>query len=65
MITLQQVLSSQSNILENARVKLVRHQDSRQQYRDVIKDILHRWEVMTGKTAAKLGLIAGVIHEEG
>lgn len=38
MITLQQVLSSQSNILENARVKLVRHQDSRQQYRDVIKD---------------------------
>ncbi|MBA4077390.1 MAG: hypothetical protein C0508_20335 [Cyanobacteria bacterium PR.023] len=38
MITLRQVLSSQSNILENARVKLVRHQDRRQQYRDVIKD---------------------------
>ncbi|PCJ96237.1 MAG: hypothetical protein COA45_11465 [Zetaproteobacteria bacterium] len=38
MITLQTILSSQSPILDNAKVKLVRHKDSREQYRDVIKD---------------------------
>ena len=38
MITLKEILSSQSNVLENARVKLVRHKDNRLEYRDVIKD---------------------------
>lgn len=38
MITLEQVLSSQSKLLEGARVKIVRHKDSREAYRDVIKD---------------------------
>ncbi len=38
MITLQQILNSQSPLLENAKVKLVRHKDDREQYRDVIKD---------------------------
>lgn len=38
MITLQQILRSQSDILENARVKIVRHKDSREQYRHIMKD---------------------------
>lgn len=38
MITLRDILNSQSDILEGKRVKLVRHKDSRAEYRDVIKD---------------------------
>lgn len=38
MITLQQVLKSQSDILNHARVKIVRHKDSREQYRHIMKD---------------------------
>lgn len=38
MITLQQILRSQSDILENARVKIVRHKDGRAEYRDAMKD---------------------------
>jgi len=38
MITLHDVLNTQSSILENAKVKLVRHKDSRVEYRDIIKD---------------------------
>ncbi len=38
MITLQQILNSQSPILEGKKVKLVRHKDSRAEYRHVMKD---------------------------
>lgn len=38
MITLAQILQSQSPILEGKRVKLVRHKDSRAEYREAIKD---------------------------
>ena len=38
MITLEQILNSQSSILKGKHIKLVRHKDSREQYRDVIKD---------------------------
>jgi hypothetical protein len=38
LITLQQILGSQSDILDNARVKIVRHKDSREQYRHIMKD---------------------------
>lgn len=42
MITLQQVLNSQSTLLEGKRIKLVRHKDTRREhraeYREVIKD---------------------------
>ena len=38
MLTLAQILQSQSSILEGKRVKLVRHKDSRAEYRDAIKD---------------------------
>ena len=38
MITLQQILTSQSPILEGKKVKLVRHKDSRAEYRHVMKD---------------------------
>ncbi len=38
MITLQQILTSQSSILEGKRVKLVRHKDSRAEYREIVKD---------------------------
>lgn len=38
MITLKQILSSQSPILEGKKVKLVRHKDSRIEYRHVMKD---------------------------
>ncbi len=38
MITLQQILNSQSPLLEGKRVKLVRHKDSRAEYRHVMKD---------------------------
>ncbi len=38
MVTLAQILQSQSSILEGKRVKLVRHKDSRAEYRDAIKD---------------------------
>lgn len=38
MITLQQVLKSQSPLLEGKRVKLVRHKDSRAEYREIVKD---------------------------
>jgi hypothetical protein len=38
MITLSQILSSRSAVLEDRRVKLVRHKDHREEYREVIKD---------------------------
>ena len=38
MITLQQILNSQSQLLNGKKVKVVRHKDSRGEYRDVIKD---------------------------
>ncbi len=38
MITLQKILNSQSPILEGKKVKLVRHKDSRVEYRHVMKD---------------------------
>ncbi|MCC6597651.1 MAG: GIY-YIG nuclease family protein [Alphaproteobacteria bacterium] len=38
MITLQQILRSQSDILDHARVKIVRHKDSRKEYRHIMKD---------------------------
>ena len=38
MITLQQILRSQSSILDDKRVKLVRHKDSRIEYRDLLKN---------------------------
>lgn len=38
MITLQQTLNSRSSLLEGARVKVVRHKDGREEYRDVIRD---------------------------
>lgn len=38
MITLEQILNSQSTILEGVKVKVVRHKDSRTEYRDILKD---------------------------
>lgn len=38
MITLQQILNTQSDILENAKVKIVRHKDNRAGYRHITKD---------------------------
>ena len=38
MLTLKQILNSQSPLLEGKKVKLVRHKDSRAEYRHVIKD---------------------------
>ncbi len=38
MITLQQILNSQSSILEGKKVKLVRHKDSRPEYRELLKN---------------------------
>ena len=38
MITLRQILNSQSPLLEGKKVKLVRHKDSRVEYRHVMKD---------------------------
>ncbi len=37
MITLQKILNSHSPLLNDAKIKLVRHKDSRVQYRDLIK----------------------------
>lgn len=38
MLTLKQLLDTQSTVLEGKRVKLVRHKDNRAQYREVVKD---------------------------
>ncbi len=38
MITLQQILNSQSPVLDGKKIKLVRHKDSRAEYRHVMKD---------------------------
>lgn len=38
MLTLQKILSLQSDVLEHAKVKVVRHKDSREEYRHVMKD---------------------------
>jgi hypothetical protein len=38
MITLQSLLSSQTDILNKPRVKLVRHKDARTEYRDMLKN---------------------------
>jgi hypothetical protein len=38
MITLQQILDSQSLILKDKKVRLVRHKDNRQEYRHAMKD---------------------------
>jgi hypothetical protein len=37
VITLQKILDSQSALLEGKKVKLVRHKDSRAEYRDILK----------------------------
>lgn len=55
MITLQQILKSQSDILNGARVKMVRHKDHRKEYRDVFKDreaLLH-YQKIQGKEVFK------------
>ena len=38
MITLQQILVAKSAMLDNARVKVVRHKDNRPEYKDVMND---------------------------
>lgn len=38
MITLRQIIESQSDILNGKKVKIVRHKDGRAEYRDIIKD---------------------------
>ncbi|AMM53009.1 hypothetical protein TH61_16320 [Rufibacter sp. DG15C] len=38
MLTLQDILNLKTDLLKNAKVKLVRHKDSRKEYRDIIKD---------------------------
>lgn len=38
MITLQKILNTQSSILDGKKVKLVRHKDSRAEYRHIMKD---------------------------
>jgi len=38
MITLQEILNLKSNILNDKKVKLVRHKDDREEYRELIKD---------------------------
>ena len=38
MITLQSFLNSQTDIFQNAKVKLVRHKDARIEYRDMLKN---------------------------
>lgn len=38
MLTLRQILKTQSGILENSTVKIVRHKDNRQEYRHISKD---------------------------
>jgi len=38
MITLQQILTAKSSVLDKARVKVVRHKDNRPEYKDVMKD---------------------------
>lgn len=43
MITLQEILGTKSGLLNGARVKLVRHKDSRAEYREMMK---HRHSVI-------------------
>jgi hypothetical protein len=38
MITLQQIVESQSDVLNGKRIKIVRHKDGRAQYSDIMKD---------------------------
>ncbi len=38
MLTIQELISIKTDILDNAKVKLVRHQDHRIEYQDLIKD---------------------------
>lgn len=38
MITFQELVSLKTDILNTSKVKLVRHKDSRIEYKDVIKD---------------------------
>lgn len=38
MLTLRQILNSQSTLLEGKKIKLVRHKDNREEYRHVMKD---------------------------
>lgn len=38
MITFQELISLKTNLLNNSKVKLVRHKDSLIEYKDVIKD---------------------------
>ena len=38
MITFQELIKTKTDILEKSRVKLVRHKDSRLEYRDLLKD---------------------------
>ncbi|WP_084523966.1 GIY-YIG nuclease family protein [Adhaeribacter aquaticus] len=38
ILTLQEILNLKTNLFNNAKVKLVRHKDSRKEYRELIKD---------------------------
>ncbi len=38
MITIQEILDMKSNILQNKKVKIVRHKDTREWYKDITKD---------------------------
>ena len=38
MLTIQEILNLKTDIFKNAKVKLVRHKDSRAEYRELIKD---------------------------
>lgn len=38
MLTLQEILRTKSDVLDSAEVKLVRHKDHREQFKDVMKD---------------------------
>lgn len=38
MLTIQEIINLKTDILKNSRVKLVRHKDSRAEYRELIKD---------------------------
>lgn len=55
MITLQKILQAQSNILDDARVKIVRHQDNREEYRHIMKDrpALLEYQKIQGKDIFK------------
>lgn len=38
MLTIQEILNLKTDVFRNSKVKLVRHKDSRAEYRELIKD---------------------------